>query len=236
MKREIPTYNRGSAESMSWLRSVLKSMLEISPLSYHQKQKTTRLLQKMPDWLMANWAGSLDIDHQKDSAECPEMPEAVKSDYFREQAQRYLESHDAVPAGFCLDQLCRRVIRLSQAGRLPFDADVVVRQVCALALAGCTKDGQDFVKAAGEVLEDSDNPNHPIVDYHLAFERGETDKLDQLDSLLTGGRYGAWIDARLDEARRYLGTDTPVFRLNAAERIPQWDALWEIILKGGDTD
>ena len=185
---------------------------------------------------MASCAESLDIDYLGGSTICPDVAERVKSEACRDIAQRYLEAHDAVPAGFCLDQLCRSVIKRAQGGRLPVDVDMVERQVCALALAECTEDGIVFAGKAREILSDPENPNHILVDYQIALERGEKEKLEQLDTLLTGGRYGEWIDARLDEAKRYLGLDNPIFRINFVERTPQWDALWEDIIKGGSND
>jgi hypothetical protein len=222
--------NRQAA--LTWLRVVLAAMLEVSPVSYQQKKKTAPLLQRMPDWLMASWAKSLNIDYLGDSSQYLEITEQIKSETGRNFAQQYLEVHDAVPAGFCLDQLCRRVIKLSQANKLPINTIIVERQVYALAWAECTEDGIVFAQKAREVLSDPENPNHILNDYQIALERGEKEKLERLDTILTGGRYGEWVGSRLDEAKRYLGLDNPIFRVNFVERTPQWDALWEKIIKG----
>jgi hypothetical protein len=40
----------------------------------------------------------------------------------------------------------------------------------------------------------------------------------------------------MEEGKRYLGLDYPVFRIHFVERTPQWDALWENIIKGGTDD
>lgn len=236
MKDDLPTYNSERGKGLIWLRDMLTSALEVSPLSYQQKKKTAPVLQKIPDWLMASWAESFNIDYVGGRPTCPDMAERVKSEAGRDIAQQYLEAHDAVPAGHCLDQLCRSVIKRAQSGRLPVDADMVERQVCALAWAECTEDGMAFARKVREILSDSENPNHPIVDYQIALERGDKEKLEQLDAILTGGRYGEWVDSRLDEAKRYLGLDYPIFRINFVERTPQWDALWENIIKGGSND
>jgi len=236
MNSDLPTYNSEREMGLAWLRDVLNAMLEVSPVSYQQKKKTAPLLQRMPDWIMASWAQSLNIDYIGGCTRYPDMTEQAKSDTGRQMAQQYLETHDAVPAGFCLDQLARSVTKRAQGGRLPVDTDMVERQVCALALAECTEDGIEFAEKARDILSDAENPNHPIVDYQIALERGDKEKLEQLDTILTGGRYGEWVDSRLDEAKRYLGLDYPIFRINFVERTPQWDALWEDIIKGGSND
>ena len=236
MSSDLPTYNSERETGLTWLRGVLTSALEVSPLSYQQKKNTAPLLQRMPDWLMARWAKSFNIDYTGGYTRYPDMAEQAKSDTGKQLAQQYLETRDAVPAGHCLDQLCRSVIKRAQKGSLRVDANMVVRQVCALAWAGCTEDGIAFVEKARDILSDAENPNHPLVDYQIALERGDKDKLEQLDIILTGGRYGEWVASRLDEARRYLGLDYPIFRINFVERTPQWDALWEDIIKGGTND
>ena len=93
-----------------------------------------------------------------------------------------------------------------------------------------------FAEKAREILSDPENPNHPLVDYQIALERGDKDKLEKLDTILTGGRYGEWVACRLEEGKRYLGLDYPIFRIHFVERTPQWDALWENIIKGGTDD
>jgi hypothetical protein len=87
----------------------------------------------MPDWFIANWAESLNIDYMGGSARYPDLAEQAKSDTGRQMAQQYLETHDTVPSGHCLDQLARSVIKRAQKGSLPVDANMVERQVCALA-------------------------------------------------------------------------------------------------------
>jgi len=236
MSSDLPTYNSEREAGLTWLRGVLTSAMEVSPLSYQQKKKATHLVSRIPDWLMASCAESFNIDYVGGHTMCADMAEQVKGESGRDIAQGYLEAHDAVPAGFCLDQLARSVIKRVQGGRLPVDADMVVRQVCALALSGCTEDGMAFAGKAREILSDPENPNHILVDYQIALERGDKEKLEQLEFVLTGGRYGEWVDSRLDEAKRYLGLDYPIFRINFVERTPQWDALWEDIIKGGSND
>jgi len=236
MEGDLPTYNSEREAGIAWLRKGLTALMGVCPLSYKQKKELPRTIQKMPDWLIANWADSLNIDYIGGSARHPDIADQAKSINVRDIAQQHVEAHDTVPAGFCLDQLARSVIKHAQGGRLPVDADMVKRQVCALAWAECTEDGMTFARQAREILSDPDNPNHPIVDYQIALEHGDKEKLEQLDIILTGGRYGEWVDSRIDEMKRYFGVDTPVYRINFVERTPQWDAFWENIIKGGTND
>jgi hypothetical protein len=236
MKDDLPISDSEKEMGLTWLRDVLTSALEVAPVSYQQKKKTSRLLNRMRDWMLVNWAGALSIDYIGGSNQYPALAEQAKSDTGRQLAQEYLDTHDAVPAGFCLDRLARSVVKLAQEGRLPVDSNVVERQVCALALAECTEDGMGFVEKAREILGDPEKPNHVLVDYQLALENGDKDKLEALDGVLTGGRYGEWVSARLDEAKRYMGLDYPIFEIHFGERTPQWDTLWGNIIKGGSDD
>ena len=236
MNNDLPT-NTGERETgLAWTRGVLATALELSPVSYQQKKKTGRLLQRMPDWFMANWAESLNIDYMGGCTRYPDMAEKAKSDTGRDIAERYVDAHDAVHAGYCLDWLARSVVKLAQKGRLPVDANMLARQVAALAWAECTEDGIAFAQKAREILGDPAHPNHILVDYQIALENGDREKLQALESVLVGGRYNEWVNAGLDEAKRYMGLDYPVFEIHFGERTPQWDALWGNIIKGGSDD
>jgi hypothetical protein len=221
---------------LAWLRDVLTSALEVSPVSYQQKKKVSRFLNRMPYWMLASWAESLNIDYMGGCIKYPDMADKANSDTGSNIAQQYLDGHDAVPAGHCLDRLARSVVKLVQGGRLLVDTDMVERQVCALAWAECTEDGIAFAEKAREILSDPANPNHILVDYQIALENGDREKLQALESVLVGGRYNEWVNARLDEGKRYLGLDNPIFCIHFGERTPQWDALWGNIIKGGSDD
>ncbi len=233
MNSDLPTHNSERTEAIAWLRGVLTAVLEVAPLSYAQK-KTARFLNRMPDWLMADWAEALNIDYVGGFQQCTDMAERAKSDAGRNLAQQYLEARDAVPAANVLDELVRCVVKQANESGLPADAETVERQVCALALAGCTAGGVAFAEGAGGILSDAESPNHPLVDYHLALANGDTGKIEQLDAALTGGRYGDWAAERLTEAKRYLGLEPPRFIIRSGERTPQWDQLWQRIFTGGD--
>jgi len=234
MNDDLPVSNSERTEALTWMREVLITMVEICPLSYRQKRQTSRYLNRMPEWLMASWAESLNIDYIGGRTRYPDMAQQAKSDVVRDLAQRYLEVYDAVPVGNCLEELGKSVVKRAQAGDLPVDSEIVERQVCALALAGCVAEGAEFAENARDILSGEENPNHPIIDYHLALEYGDKLKLEALDAALTGGRYGSWVAERLTEAKRFLGLEPPRFTIRYGERTPQWDLLWKKLFTGGD--
>jgi len=221
-------------EAIAWLRDVLTAMLEVCPLSYQQKKKTTRFLRKMPDWLMSRWADALNIDYMGGSAQYPDIAKQAKGDAVRNLTQQYIEAYDAVATGNCLEELGKSVVKHDQAGDLPVGSELIERQVCALALAGCIDEGTEFTENARDILSNAVNPNHPIVDYHLALEHEDKSKIEALDAALAGGRYGSWAVERLTETNRFLGLEPPHFTIRAGERTPQWDLLWKRVFTGGD--
>jgi len=164
----------------------------------------------------------------------PDMVQQTKSDAVRNMTQQYLEAHDAVAVGNCLDYLGKSVVRHAQVGDLPVDTETIEKQVCALALAGCEAEGAEFAENARGILSSEERTNHPIVDYNLALEYGDKSKLESLDAALTGGRYGSWVAERLTEAKRYLGLEPPRFTIRYGERTPRWDLLWKKLFTGGD--
>ena len=236
MSDNLPTYNSERETGLTWLQDVLTSALEVAPLSYQQKKKVSRFLDRIPYWMLASCAEALIIDYMGGCTKYPDMAEKANSDSGSDIAQQYLDTHDAVPAGYCLDWLARSVVKLAQRGGLPVDINIVERQVCALAWAECTEDGIAFAQKAREILSDPAHPNHILVDYQIALENGDREKLQALESVLVGGRYNEWVNARLDEAKRYMGLDYPIFEIHFGERTPQWDALWGNIIKGGSDD
>jgi len=234
MNDNLPTFNNEKTEAIKWLRSVLTAMLEVAPVSYPQKKQTSSLLSKIPEWLMANCADSLNIDYTGGCSMYPDMVQQVNSEAGWQLAQQYLENYDAVAAGNCLDQLVKTVVRQANENRLPEDSETIEKQVCALAWAECTEEGKSFAKSAKDILSDDENPNHPLVDYHLALARGDKSKIKALDATLVGGRYGSWVAERLTEVKRFLGLEPPRFTIHLGERTPQWDLLWKKVFTGGD--
>ena len=234
MNNDLPTYSSERTEAIAWLRSVLTTMLEVCPLSYKQKRRSVGFLNRMPDWLMASWADAFNIDYMGGCSQYPDMAQQAKSDACRNLTQQYLESHDAVSVGNCLEELGKSVVKRTQAGDLPVDNETIERQVCAMALAGCNAEGAEFAENTRDILSDAEKANHPIIDYHLALEYGDKLKLEALDAALTGGRYGSWVAERLTEAKRFLGLEPPRFTIRYGERTPQWDLLWKKLFTGGD--
>jgi hypothetical protein len=207
------------------------TMLEIAPLSYRQKKKASRFLERMPDWMLANWAMALNIDYIGGSSRYPNLAEQAKSDTGRQLAQKYLEAHDAVPIANCLEELSKSVVKHARTGDLPADSEAIEKQVCALALAGYSAEGADFAEGARDILGDAEKVNHPIIDYHLALEHGDKEKLEKLDAILASGRYSEWIAERFTEGQRYLGLEPPRVIIRYGERTPQWDMLWKNYLQ-----
>jgi hypothetical protein len=234
MKDDLPTSNSERTKAIAWMRGVLAAVLEISPLSYWQKKKTARLLNRMPDWLLADWAEALKIDYVGGCDKFPDAAEKASSDTGRQIAQQYLENHNAVVVGNSLDQLSKNFTQQLREGNLSENPETVRRQACALVLVGCTVEGADFAESARQILSEPDTQNHPLVNYQIALERGDNSKIDALDNALAGGRYGNWVAERITESRRYLGLEPPHFTVRNGERTPQWDLLWQKIFTGGD--
>jgi hypothetical protein len=233
MNTDSPAYHSERTEAITWLRDALTATLEICPLSYRQKKDTARFLAKIPNWLMAKWAESLNIDYSAGCTRHPEMNEKIKSDIGKQMAQQYLEAHDAVPVGNCLDQLVKTVVKQANENGLPVDRDTIARQVLALALAGCNTEGFGFSEVAGNILGDADSPNHPIVNYHLALANGNKSKIEALDASLTGGRYGNWVNERFNEVKRWLCGDTELNIHWDIETLPNNEDIYKFLLKGG---
>ncbi len=234
MNDDLPISNSERTNAVAWLRGVLASILDIAPLSYWQKKKTASFLNRMPDWLMADWAEALNIDYIGGCSKYPDMAGKVNGETGRQIAQQYLENHDAVAVGNSLDQLSKSFTEQSREGNLSEDPEIIRKQVCALALASYTVEGADFVENAKHVLNEPDNNNHPLVNYQLALVARNGSKIEALDAALTGGRYGDWVAERITESKRYLGLEPPHFTVHSGERTPQWDLLWQKIFTGGD--
>jgi hypothetical protein len=183
---------------------------------------------------MITWAKALNIDYANGFKQYPGMADQAKSDTSRQLAQQYLESHDAVATANVLDGLVRAVIKQANENSLPVDNERVVSQICALSLAGCTDEGMEYIKSAGDILGSVESSNHPLVNYHLALANKDTQKIDTLDAAIAGGRYGNWVMERITEVKRFLGLEPPHFNIHHGERSPQWDLLWQRIFTGGD--
>lgn len=218
-------------QAIGWLRGVLTSTLEVSPLSYQHKKKTSRFLKDMPDWLLVRCADSLNIDYIGGSTRYPDMAQYAECDGVRNLTQQYLESHDAVAVGNCLEDLSETVLKHNQSGDLPINIETAEKQVYAMALAGCTDDGVEFTEQAGHILRNDEANNHPVVDYHMALISNDRSKLDKLDSALSGGRYGTWVAERLTEYKRWLCGDPNIHW--EIRILPNVSSIYEFLLKGG---
>jgi hypothetical protein len=160
--------------------------------------------------------------------------EQAKSETSKQLAQQYLESHDTLATTNVLDGLVLAVIKQANENSLTMDNGGVESQICALALAGCIDEGTEYIKSAGYILNNTENPNHPLGSYHPALGNKDTEKIDALDAALAGGRYGNWVNERITEVKRFLGLEPPHFSIHHGERFPQWDLLCQSIFTGGD--
>jgi len=216
------------------LRGVLNAIFEIIPLSYKQKKVSVSFLNKMPEWLMAKWADSLNIDYKGGCTMYPDMAKQVHNETGKYLVQQYLESRDTVLTGHGLEQLVRTVKRQANERNLPENYGTTEKQVCALALAGCNAEGNEFAESARGILNDAESPNHPFIEYQRALMSEDKSKIKALNDILAGDRYGDWVAERLTEMKRYLGLEPPHFTVRTGERTPQWDLLWQKIFTGGD--
>jgi len=232
----ISTADDDRRAAIAWLRDVLVTILDICPVPQWLKRKTAHFTRRVPGWLIAAWASALNVDYVDAYRAYPDFAQRVGNDTGREIARQYLETHNAVPLAYSLRQLVQRVIKLLQAGRLPASKEVVEREIYALALANCTPDGENFVERANSILSYSEHYNHPLIDYQITLESDKTEKLDELDGILAGGRYGRWVAERISEAKRWLGLEPPHFHIQYSERTPQWDLLWRNIFIGAKNE
>jgi hypothetical protein len=233
MNNDLPTYNSERIEGLAWLRNVLTSALEVCPLSYQQKKKTTRFLSRMPDWLMAKWAEALNIDFVGGCSMYPDMADKAKSDTGKNLAQQYLEAHDAVPVANILDELVKTVVKKANESKLPVDSETVESHVCAMALAGCTTEGIGFGERASDILSYAESPNHSLVNYHMALANGDNEKIEALDATLTGGRYGSWVADRFNEMKRWLSGGAELNIHWEIETLRDNGGIYQFLLKGG---
>jgi hypothetical protein len=234
MKDDLPTSNSERTKAIAWLREVLAAIVEIAPISYWQKKKTTRFLNRMPDWLLADWADALKIDYMGGCNRFPDIADKATGDTCKQIAQQYLENHDAVVVGNSLGQISKSFAEQSREGNLSENPEIIRKQVCALAFASCTVEGADFAEKAEHVLSEPNNQNQPFVNYQLALMARDVSKIEALEAALAGDRYGSWVAERVTEFRRYLGLEQPHFTVHSGERTPQWDLLWQRIFTGGD--
>lgn len=227
------TYGERKA-AMSWLRGALSTTLEVTAVSQWVKRPTQRAIAKAPDWVLATWADATNLDFVNGYRACPEIASVMSSDMGRATVQQYVEAHDATVTVNDLGALVRTVLNLWGKGTLPIDKETVQRQVFALAMASFMPDAEQFAQAARAVLSDVDHPDHLLVDYRIALEQGDKQKLRALNGALKSTAYDVWVAERLTEARRWLGVEPPHFNIIYGERTLQWDSLWGNIVKGGN--
>jgi hypothetical protein len=229
----IAASNDDSLEAVAWLRGVLASIADVAPLSPWIKEATCRSIRRLPNWIIVAWAKASNFDHMTAYRTCPDLAEAIKSDTGMQVVKHYVETHNAVPLANTLHQLARKVLKLSRTDRLPASADTIEQQVCALGMADCTPQGEQFIQQAGSILYEAECSNHPLVEYQVLLERKQRQKLNEIDALLSRHPYNSWVAERIIEIKRWLGLEPPTFHIRYGERTPLWDSFWDNILTGG---
>ena len=239
MKKEngiaVTEHNDGLV-ALAWLRHVLTSVLDVSPLPLRLRKRTANLPHRLPDWLLRSWATALNIDYVSACKAVPDLAERVRSDSGRGTVSQYFDTHGVVPLANSLQQVVGSVTKHPRSDTLPVDKETIEKQVCALALASCTPDGAEFAAYATSILSGSEQANHLLINYQLALDSGQKQKLEEVDVGLVGGRYGEWVAERLYELKRWLGLDSPQFRVQYGQRTSQWDSLWRNMILGGEDD
>jgi hypothetical protein len=113
---------------------------------------------------------------------------------------------------------------------------MIEQQICALGLANCTPQGEKFIQQAGSILCEAERSNHPLVEYQILLEVKQSQKLNEVDAVLSRHPYNSWVAERVAEIKRWLGLEPPRFHIRYGERTPLWDSLWNNILTGGGHD
>jgi len=230
--RVTPTEDDGRA-AVAWLRDVLANSIDVAPLSPWIKEATQRCIRHLPNWIMTAWAKALNFDHVTAYRACPDLAGVVKSDEGMQIVKQYVETHNAVPLANTLHQLARKISRMSRAGKLPASADIIEQQVCAMGMADCMPQGEQFIQQAGSILYEAERSNHPLVEYQVLLEGRQSQKLNEIDAILSRHPYNSWVAERIVEIKRWLGLELPTFRVKYGERTPEWDMFWKSILLGG---
>jgi hypothetical protein len=212
---------------------VLASIADVAPLSPWIKEATQRCIRRLPNWIMTAWAKALNVDYVTAYRACPDLAEKVKSDAGMHIVKQYVETHNAVPLANTLHQLARKVLKLSRTDRLPASADTIEQQVCALGLASCIQQGEQFIQQANSILCESERSNHPLVEYQVLLEGKQRQKLKDIDVVLSRHPYNSWVTERIAEIKRWLGLEPPTFHIRYGERTPLWDSFGDNILTGG---
>lgn len=220
--------------ALGWLRNALTTVLEVSPIPKRIKKPTQQQIGKVPDWFITKWAAASNVDFLNDYRLYPDVTSIIADDIGKAAVQQYIEAHGTMATVSALGALVKRVINLADSGRLPIEGEMVVRQTFALAMAGFIPSGQEFTKAASAIISHASYSHHLLIDYGIALEYREQQRLKALDAALNSSAYGAWVAERLTEAKRYLGLEPPRFIIRRGERTPQWDLLWQRIFTGGD--
>ena len=235
MEANLAVYNNEKEAAITWLRCVLLNTIQVAPVVKPEKKLVTDLMKALPNWLLISWAESLDIDYLGGYRIYPDMAEDVKKGNANNIIEEYMGKQGITNTARDLRQLVDNVTKLNKASNLPTDSDVIEKQIASLAWAYCTREGIEFASVADRVLKTKTGHNDNVLaNYTVVLASGDNSGIEAVSAVISWApKYNDWVDNRLNEAKRFLGIDKPILRINYVERSPQWDALWRNIITGG---
>ena len=230
------TVNCTERETIAWLRNVLTTILDISPIPKWLKQPTAHLMLRVPDSLLGSWADATNVQITEAYRAHPNLALEVRTDKVKQIVADYLKTHQVVPKARNLRHLVATVLHLFPTRKLPAQAKVIERETAALALADCTPLSYQFVESASSILEKSGQPECLLSAYHEILKQVDKPKVAGIDRALSGTHYGQWVAMRLKEVKRWLrGGIQPNVRWEI-ESLPDNGGIYHILLKGGKND
>ncbi len=194
---------------------------------------TTRFVWRVPDWLLAKWADSVNVDIEYAYLTAPDLPNIIRSEAGRAVAKYYMETHRVAPTVRGLKELVQNVITMAHAGTLPANAETIQNQVAALALAQCTVQGVDFAKQASSLLHTEEDADRLLDAYDTILRSRDAPTVNSIDSVLTGSQHGHWVADRLKDMKRWLRGGTELNVRWEIETLPDNGGIYQFLLKGG---
>lgn len=228
--------NSTERETTAWLRNVLTTILDISPIPKWLKQPTVHLMLRVPDWLLGSWADATNVQVTEAYRAHPNLALEVRTDKGKQAVADYLETHRVVPRARNLRRLVVTVVHLFRTRKLPSPAKVIERETAGLALAGCTPLSYQFIESASSILGEPGQPGCLLSAYHEVLKQADKTKVAGIDRVLSGTHYGQWLVMRLKKVKRWLrGGIQPNVRWEI-ESLPDNGVIYHILLKGGKND
>ncbi len=222
--------------ALQWLRQVLSTAFEVSPVTVSLKRRAISFVWQIPGWLLTAWARAFNVDYKHGFRVCPNLPDYLRSDTGRKLVAQAFESERAVPTVRSLRRAVSTVLKLLRQGQLPADGEMLERGVAALALSRCTPMGCEFMTESSSILQEPPLPDCLLNRYRLALEQVDGGKLKNIDAALKSSSYGGWIISRLREVKRWLFGGRELNIRWEIETLPDNGGVYEFLLKGGKTN